>query len=109
MKKKRAVSSKVSAVDKIASRLRAHRARVDAADRALLAALGVRFKAVARIGKLKIAHGMPLLQTNRWEEVMKECVKRGARLGLAPPFVTALYELIHVEALKTQEILRRKK
>lgn len=109
MKQKRSVPSKVQGLDKVASRLKALRSRVDEADRAILAALGVRFKAVARIGKLKISHGMPLLQATRWEEVMKERVKRGARKGFDPAFVTSLYELIHVEALKTQENLRRKK
>jgi chorismate mutase len=85
------------------------RKRIDAADRALLKALGDRMAVVERIGRVKVAAGVPLLQKVRWKEVMAERLKIAGRLGLSGPFTNALYTLIHQEALRIQTRLPRKK
>lgn len=91
------------------ARIKRLRKKVDAADRALMKALGRRMETVRRIGQIKVAAGMPLLQKTRWSEVMKERLKAAARLGLAGGFTTALYALIHQEALRIQHSLPKAK
>lgn len=90
-------------------RIKKLRKKVDAADRALMKALGARMATVKSIGKIKVAAGMPLLQKTRWNAVMDERLKAAARLGLEAPFTTALYALIHREALRLQRELPRPK
>jgi chorismate mutase len=91
------------------ARIRKLRRKIDAADRALMKALGSRMATVEKIGNIKIAAGMPILQKTRWKEVMKQRLDAAARLGLSDRFTTALYALIHREALDIQKKLGRKK
>ena len=110
MKSRSAVrSKKPSARASVETALQKLRSDIDRSDRELLHALGLRFKAVGKIGKLKVAHGLPFLQTSRWEEVMKERMQWGLKCGLEPSFVILLYQSIHQEALRVQETIRSKK
>jgi chorismate mutase len=85
------------------------RKQIDRADRQLMKALGVRLATVKKIGHIKIAQGLPLLQKARWNEVMAERLKIAKRVGLAQEFTHALYELIHQEALRIQNKLPKTK
>jgi chorismate mutase len=91
------------------ARIKKLRKKVDAADRALMKALGARMATVKHIGKIKVAAGMPLLQKIRWNAVMDERLKAAGKLGLSEGFTTGLYALIHREALKIQRELKSRK
>jgi chorismate mutase len=86
-------------------KLKKLRKKIDRADRMLMKALGARLATVERIGRIKIAEGMPLLQKARWSEVMAERLKIAGRVGLEADFTHALYGLIHKEALRIQRDL----
>jgi chorismate mutase len=88
---------------KAAAQLKRLRAQVDRADRALMKALGARLQAVEKIGQIKREQGMPVLQKARWVEVMAARLKLARHHGVDGEFVSALYELIHREALRIQK------
>jgi chorismate mutase/prephenate dehydrogenase len=88
---------------KLAKSLQACRKKIDAADEALLKALGARFKAVTQVGILKNAHGLPLYQKARWEEVVKHRLERAATHAVHGDFTKSLLKLIHKEAIRIQK------
>jgi chorismate mutase len=87
---------------KLAEQLLACRKKIDAADRALLAALSARFKAVEKVGKLKHAHGLPLYQKARWQEVVENRVQIAHQVKVDEQFTRKFLRLIHQEAIRIQ-------
>ena len=78
------------------------RRRIDRADLALLKAFSERFSAVEKLGRIKKKLKLPAKQKARWKEVMKDRLRRGARLGVAGPFINSIYKIIHKEAIRIQ-------
>jgi chorismate mutase len=81
------------------SRLRAEISHIDAR---LLQDLAERMKWVAEIGRLKQEHNIPVLQLERWENLLEKHLAQGKRLGLDEDFIKDLFELIHTQAVKQQ-------
>jgi chorismate mutase len=81
------------------SRLRAEISHIDAK---LLQDLAERMKWVAEIGRLKQEHNIPVLQLERWENLLEKHLAQGKRLGLDEDFIKDLFELIHTQAVKQQ-------
>ncbi len=79
------------------------RRKVDQIDRKLLATLRERFSVIEHIGALKNRHGLPIMQKNRSNEILKDRKKRGKKLGLDGPFIAALYKLIFKKAIERQK------
>lgn len=90
------------------SALKKQRGRIDQLDRAFMRALGARFAAVKKIGAIKIAQGLPLLQKTRWAEVMSLRLKTAKKVGMDSEFTQTLFKLIHKEALRIQRELANK-
>ena len=78
------------------------RRRIDAADHDLLDALAARMRTVAEIGAHKKSHGVTIHQPERWAEIFASRTAWASALGLPPAFVQELYELIHLESIRTQ-------
>lgn len=78
------------------------RTRIDRADRALLEALSARFRAVLEVGELKRELGLPVVQKNRWLELMEDRLRQANRLELSKDFIQAVFKLIHKEAIRLQ-------
>ncbi|HYE80460.1 MAG TPA: chorismate mutase, partial [bacterium] len=78
------------------------RRRIDHADHELVEALAARMRTVTEIGAHKKAHGVTILQPERWREIFESRAQWAASLGLRPEFVQQLYELIHLESIRTQ-------
>ena len=97
----------------LATQLQACRKKIDAADRALLSALGARFKAVEKVGVLKHAHGLPLYQKARWEEVVEDRVKTARKVSVDEKFTRDFLKfyngciLIQTEQTKVNVLNRR--
>ena len=81
------------------SRLRAEISHIDAK---LLQDLAERMKWVAEIGRLKQEHHIPVLQLERWENLLGDHLARAQKAGLDADFIKALFELIHAQAVKRQ-------
>ena len=78
------------------------RRRIDAADRDLVEALAARMRTVAEIGAHKKAHGVTIHQPERWADIFITRPEWAEALGLRPELVQQLYELIHLESIRTQ-------
>jgi chorismate mutase len=81
------------------SRLRAEISHIDAK---IIQDLAERMKWVEEIGRLKQQHGIPVLQLERWENLLGSHIAKGKELGLDEDFIKALFELIHAQAVKQQ-------
>lgn len=83
--------------------LLALRQEIDAADQALLVALGKRFNAVQKLGILKQQHQIPVYQQGRWQKVVEDRVQQAQQQGISESFTRALLDLIHTEAIQLQQ------
>ena len=88
---------------KLSKELLALRKKIDAADRDLIAALSARFKVVERVGKLKVTHGLPIVQKARWAELVEDRVKQANHKNVGEEFTRAVLKLIHKEAVRIQK------
>ncbi|MBN1125844.1 MAG: bifunctional 3-deoxy-7-phosphoheptulonate synthase/chorismate mutase type II [Sedimentisphaerales bacterium] len=78
------------------------RACIDQVDARILRDLAERMKWVDEIGRLKKQHDIPVLQMDRWEDLLTDHVNRGLQVGLDGNFVKAIFEIIHTQAVKQQ-------
>ncbi len=81
------------------ARLRAEISQVDAK---IIQDLAERMKWVEEIGRLKQEHSIPVLQINRWENLLEDHIAKAQKTGLDTDFIKALFELIHAQAVKRQ-------
>jgi len=81
------------------ARLRAEISQIDAK---IIQDLAERMKWVAEIGRLKQEHSIPVLQIDRWENLLEDHLAQAQQLGLDSDFIKALFELIHAQAVKRQ-------
>ncbi len=79
------------------------REEIDCWDHKLLNTLRERMKTANRIGEFKSQNNFPLVQTERWSEVMASRINEGMSLGLSAEFLVGIFEQIHGESLKFQK------
>lgn len=78
------------------------RARIDVLDESLLKLLKDRMDVSRKIGVYKREHNVAILQTGRWDQVLKETVQRAAQLGISEQAVSAIMTAIHDESVRIQ-------
>ncbi len=78
------------------------RAEISQVDARIIQDLAERMKWVEEIGRLKHEHNIPVLQIERWENLLGDHIARGQKAGLDAEFIKALFELIHAQAVKRQ-------
>lgn len=78
------------------------RAQIDVIDENLLLSLKSRMEISKRIGAIKKAHNISIVQASRWESVLSEMVGKGKAYGLSPAFVTAVFNAIHESSVSVQ-------
>lgn len=78
------------------------RREIDKIDNELLSLLSKRMRISREIGQYKKEHGMPVLQTQRYDEILKKRGAQAAELGLDPDFVTAFLRVLHEESVHVQ-------
>jgi chorismate mutase len=88
---------------KVQKKLGKLRDSIDQADRDLLKAFAKRMKAVEQVGKLKHKYSLPIVQPERWKEVVENRVKRGNKLKIGEKFLREVLELIHEESVHIQQ------
>lgn len=79
------------------------RRAIDGVDADLLAALGRRLALCAEVAALKRAHGIPMMQPARVEQVKSRLAALAPQHGLRPPFVRGLYAAIIEEACALED------
>lgn len=87
--------------------LQRYRAELDELDAEILALFARRMHVSREIAHVKAEKGLPLLQMERWREVLADAVRQGENLGLDARFVESLMQLVHAASLDEQENVLR--
>jgi len=74
-------------------------------DKNLIGLLGQRFNIIRDVGIYKKAHSIPMMQSNRVEEVKNRCAQMGEEYDLDGDFIRNLYGSIIDEACRIEDII----
>ena len=89
--------------------LAALRRQIDEIDMSINEILAKRMRISREIGQYKKEHDMAILQTNRYDEIIKQRMAQGQSMGMDPDFMKAIFEGIHEESVRQQsEIMKYK-
>ena len=78
------------------------RKQIDEIDNGLIDLLSKRMRISRVIGQYKKEHGMTILQTARYSEILDKRGAQGALLGIAPDCIKSIFESIHEESVNQQ-------
>ena len=78
------------------------RQQIDQIDDELLAILAKRMRISQEIGQYKKEHNMPILQTQRYDQILDERIQGAENLGIGAPFMKKILEAIHEESIRQQ-------
>ena len=81
------------------------RHRIDKYDKELLTILANRMSCVIEIGNYKKKNQMTILQTDRWNEILKSGFIEGRSFSLSDEFVQSIFKSIHQESINKQELI----
>ncbi len=79
------------------------RTQIDIEDNKILEILGKRMKVVDAIGILKKENNVAILQTKRWNKILKKMIKEGEENNLSEEFILRMYKAIHQESINHQK------
>lgn len=82
--------------------LAALRGEIDTLDDRLFLLLARRMEISREIGRYKRAHGVPVLQTQRYAELLARRCARASALGMTEEFVRAILQAVHEESVRQQ-------
>lgn len=80
------------------------RSTIDEVDEQIMALLAQRMKISRAIGQLKKRCNIAILQPERWQKLVEERIASGNAKGLLESFVVQLYQSIHEESIRLQEL-----
>jgi len=78
------------------------RQQINQLDDELLQVLSTRMKVAQKIGEYKKNNDITILQTNRWNEILKRAVAKGNKMGLSDDFITKYMDAVHMESIQQQ-------
>lgn len=78
------------------------RQQIDLLDNDLLEVLSKRLAVCREIGQYKKEHRMPVVQPNRYNDIMHQRIANAARLGLGEEFLRSVLLAIHDESVRQQ-------
>ncbi len=78
------------------------RAQIDKLDDQLLELLARRMRVSRDIGQYKKEHNMPVLQAQRYEELLGRRAKQAVELGMDREFMRSVLQAIHEESIRQQ-------
>ena len=81
------------------------RERLDPIDEEIARLLGERFDICREVALYKSAHGIPMMQPNRVEEVRSRYLARGAQVDLPIEFTGDLFDLLIAATCKVEDEL----
>ncbi len=84
------------------------RNQIDECDNTLIEILAKRMRVAREIGTYKKEHGMTILQTGRYNEILEKRGSQGALCGMDADFIKKVFEAIHEESVRQQmEIINK--
>lgn len=84
------------------------RSEIDVLDSQLLKILEERMKLVDQIGQYKKENNIPILQSDRWNEILDKSINKGAKKGLSAEFVGSVFRAVHQESINHQQEIMNK-
>ena len=75
------------------------RERIDKIDHEMLGILAERMTVAERIGTYKKQNNITILQSSRWDEIVRTRLEEGKQKHLTDEFVLRLFEIIHQESI----------
>ena len=81
------------------------RRRLDVVDDEIARLLGERFEICREVALYKSAHGIPMMQSDRVEEVRARYLARGAEVDLPQEFSSDLFDLLIAATCKEEDEL----
>jgi len=85
------------------------REQIDRYDDQLLQLMEERMSVVAKIGEFKKANNLTILQSRRWDEIIKKNIEKGKEKGLSAEFIEKLLDSIHEESINHQNAVMNAK
>ena len=86
--------------------LQSLRLQIDQCDNELIEILSKRMSISREIGTFKKEHDMQVVQTDRYDEILKHRVAQAQEMGMSPTFMKSVMSVIHEESVRQQlEIL----
>jgi chorismate mutase len=79
------------------------REQINEIDSELLSLLGQRMKIAGEVGNYKKENNITVVQTNRWNEILKKASEKGKQLNLSKEFIHKYFEAVHLESIAHQE------
>lgn len=84
------------------------RRQIDECDNSIIDVLAKRMRVAREIGTYKKEHNMPILQTDRYNEILDKRGAQGALCGMDAEFIKKVFEAIHEESVRQQmEIINK--
>jgi chorismate mutase len=84
------------------------RSEIDKLDEEMIEILARRMTIVDEIGKYKKENRITILQIKRWNQIIRERLETGEKLGLTTEFILKLLDDIHDESIRRQiEVMNR--
>lgn len=84
------------------------RSQIDQLDNDLLQLLSKRMRVSREIGHYKLEHDMPILQTQRYDQILNDRAAQGERMDMSGDFVKQILEAIHSESVRQQMVIMEK-
>ena len=100
------IRKQTSSEETFQQKLNIYRDDLDKLDNHLLALLKSRMDISEQIGLLKRSENVAILQSARWEEILKSMHEEANKKGLSQEFVTEIFKAIHVESIKKQQQIK---
>ena len=84
------------------------RKQIDEIDMTLIETLAKRMRISREIGTYKKEHEMPILQTNRYDEIINKRAQEGVELGMGNDFMKIVFEYLTMKQKLFQRIFYKK-
>lgn len=78
------------------------RKQIDTLDQSLLELLSKRMRVSCEIGTFKKEHDMAIVQTDRYDDILKRRIAEATKMGMNPEFMRVVLEAIHEESVRQQ-------
>jgi chorismate mutase len=78
------------------------RQQIDVYDEYLLELLEQRMKVAETIGQYKKENNITILQSTRWDEIIKRAIAKGQAKGLSAELIDMIFKAIHQESINHQ-------
>ena len=78
------------------------RAEIDQLDKQLWEIIAQRMDIAREIGEIKRTHNEPIVQTQRYQQVLDQCLKWGKEKGISEDAVREVMDALHKESVRVQ-------